>query len=553
MRDGESVGKLDSRRLKVSYKTLQIGLIFVEGASFSVIYRFGEHELDTEGFRLTARGEEVAVEPQVFSLVQFLIENRERVVSKDEIIEQVWHGRIVSDGTLNSRINSARRALGDDGKAQAVIKTFPRRGFKFVSDIAMGEPEEDLVALPQSISDKTSIAVLPFESLSTDREQEFFADAIADDIITGLSRLRWLFVMSRNSSFSYKGQSSDVRQVAQDLGVRYVLSGSVAKMGNRVRISCQLLDGQTGAHIWAERYDRELENLFNVQDEITRMVVGAVEPEVAGAETNRVKATHVENLDAWTAYHQGMGLLWDRGNRGNVEQLATAMARLRTAIELDPDFAHAHAGLASCYAVSLLIGLSKDRQNDLSAGLAAATRAVSADVEDSFAHSVLGTFRFLAKDTNLAIPTLEMALELNPSQTNAYITLAMALVSAGRSEEAIQRMATALQISKYDPQRGPLMVRMAEAYFQIGAYEQCVEWARKSLLQPETQIWGNCMLVAGLSHLDRPDDAQQAAQVLLAKKPDFTCEFARTNLPIWEEKFQARCIDGLRMAGIPVN
>ncbi len=519
-----------------------------------MIYRFGDHLLDTESFRLTASGEEIAVEPQVFALLQFLIENHDRVVSKDEIFEHVWDGRIVSDGTLNSRINSARRAVGDDGKAQAVIKTFPRRGFKFVGDIAAGGLEKDDAAeLPRSISDKTSIAVLPFESLSADREQEFFADAIADDIITGLSRLRWLFVMSRNSSFSYKGRSPDVRQVAQDLGVRYVLSGSVAKMGNRVRISCQLLDGQTGAHLWAERYDRELENLFNVQDEITRMVVGAVEPEVAGAETNRVKSTHVENLDAWTAYHQGMGLLWDRGNRGNVEQMATAMARFRTAIELDPDFARAHAGLAYCYGLTLLVGLSKDRQNDISAGLAAATRAVSADVEDSFAHSVLGAMRFLAGDNNLAISILEIAIELNPSQTNAYIVLALALVSADRSEEAIQRMETALQISKYDPQRGPLMVCMADAYFQIGDCEKCVEWAQKSLLQPETQIWGNCMLVAGLSHLDRPDDAQQAAQLLLEKKPDFTCDFARTTHPINEENFRARCVDGLRMAGIPAN
>ena len=461
-----------------------------------MIYRFGDYELDTKSFRLTASGSEIAVEPQVFSLLQFLIENYDRVVSKDEIIEHVWDGRIVSDGTLNSRINSARRAVGDDGKAQAVIKTFPRRGFKFVGDIATGGPEEDSTELPQSISDKTSIAVLPFESLSADREQEFFADAIAEDIIAGLSRIRWLFVMSRSSSFSYKGKLPDVRVASRELGVRYLLSGSVAKMGNRVRISCQLNDGQTGAQIWADHYDRELEDIFKVQDEITGMVVGAVGPELADAETERVKATQVENFDAWTAYHQGIGHFFSRGNR--VAGIPKAIERFQRAIELDPNFSDAIAGFAYCHHHLIVLGISKDRQKDTSIGLEAAKRAVSLDVDSAFAHAALGALRFVSGDLNLAIPTLEGAIELNPSQATAYISLAFALITAGRSEEALARIDAALHFCKHDPQYGPLMVRKADAYFQLGDYENCVEWARRSLLQPETQFWGNTMLVAGL-------------------------------------------------------
>ena len=515
-----------------------------------MIYRFAGYALDTASFELMHGTDTVAVELRVFSLLQYLIENRERVVSKDQIIEAVWDGRIVSDAALGSRINAVRHAVGDDGKAQAVIRTFPRRGFRFVAEVNADERGDGPAALPQLVADKTSIAVLPFDSLGAEPEQEFFADAIAEDIITGLSRIRWLFVMSKYSSFSYKGRSPDVRQVAQERGVRYVLSGSIAKVGNRVRISCQLVDGQTGAHIWAERYDRELENFFEIQDEITQMVVGAVEPEVAGAESDRVKAMHAENLDAWTAYHQGIGYLWDREKRGEVEQQAKAMARFQTAIELDPGFAQAFAALAWCYTLSLLIGFSEDRQEDLAAGLTAAKRAVSLDVENAFAHSALGTLRYVAGEQNLAIPTLETAIELNPSQTNAYIGLAYGLIATGRGAEAVQRMEIALEISRHDPQRGALMVRMAEAYFQIGDYEKCVDWARTALLQPETRIWGNCILVAGLGQLDRLDEAKQAARDLLDRNPDFTCGLARTTHPISEEEFNSRCVDGLRLAGI---
>jgi len=514
-----------------------------------VIYRFGDHTLDTEGFRMTVRGEEIAVEPQVFSLVQFLVENRDRVVSKDEIFEQIWDGRIVSDGTLNSRINSARRILGDDGKAQAMIKTFPRRGFRFVGDVAAEVSEEYPAELPQSISDKTSIAVLPFESLSADKEQEFFADAIAEDIIAGLSRIRWLFVMSRSSSFSYKGNSPDIRVASRELGVRYVLSGSVTKVGNRIRISCQLIDGQTGAQIWADHYDRELEDFFKIQDEITSMVVGAVGPELVDAETERVKATQVENLDAWTAYHQGIGHFFDRENR--VAGVPKAIERFQRAVELDPNFSDALAGLAYGHHHLIILGLSKDRQKDISIGIAAAKRAVGLDVDNGFAHAALGALRYVSGDLNLAIPTLEGAIELNPSQTTAYISLAFALITAGRSEEALQRVDVALQFCKHDHQYGPLMLRKADAYFQLGDYENCVDWARRALLQPETQIWGNSMLVAGLSHLDRDDEASQAAEELLKRKADFTCEFVRINYPVSVESFKSRIIDGLQKAGIP--
>ena len=269
-------------------------------------YAFGTYALDPESLELTNGGEVVEVEPQVFSLLVCLIENRDRVVSKDELIEMVWDGRIVSDGTLNTRINAARKAVGDDGKSQAVIKTFPRRGFRWVAEVG----EEDSASInPVSIADKPSIAVLPFENLSNDPEQEFFSDGIAEDIITALSRLRWLSVIARNTTFTYKGQAVDVQMVAQDLGVRYVLEGSIRKAGNRVRISAQLVEGDTGNHLWAQRFDRELEDIFAVQDEITETVAGTVQSEVNLTEQRRVKAKPPESLDAWENYQHGISYL----------------------------------------------------------------------------------------------------------------------------------------------------------------------------------------------------------------------------------------------------
>jgi TolB-like protein len=231
-----------------------------------VIYQFGDYSLDTGSLELKRRGDLVALEPQVFRLIVCLIKNRDRVVSKDELIDMVWDRRIVSDGALNTRINSARSAVGDNGKTQAVIKTFPRRGFRFVADAVEVQPTTAAPGTePLPLPDKPSIAVLAFENLSGDREQEYFADGLAEDIITGLSKFHWFFVIARNSSFTYKGSAVDVKQVARELGVQYVLEGSVRKSGNRVRITAQLIDALTGRHVWAERYDRDLEDVFAVQ------------------------------------------------------------------------------------------------------------------------------------------------------------------------------------------------------------------------------------------------------------------------------------------------
>ncbi|MCZ6772829.1 MAG: winged helix-turn-helix domain-containing protein [Proteobacteria bacterium] len=493
-------------------------------------------------------GEEIAVEPQVFALLQFLIENCDRVVSKDEIIEHVWDGRIVSDGTLNSRINSARRAVGDDGKAQAVIKTFPRRGFRFVAALSK---DDDIAPAPTSVSDKPSIAVLPFHNLSNDPEQEYFSDGITEDIITALSRIRQFFIIARNTTFTYKGKAVDVQTVAKDLGVRYVLEGSVRKVGDRVRISAQLIDGDTGNHIWAERYDRELEDIFEVQDDITQTVVGAIEPEMAEAERERAKSKPSENLAAWDLYQRGSAFIWARDKHGNREEIQSAKNTFESVIELDPNFSDAYAGLANCYCYSLVLGHSDNREEDSDKGLSVARRAVALASDNALAQHALGFIHVARGEHDLAIHHFNASLDINPSGLLARNGLVMALVWSGKPEQAIHHLEMCLRLSPHDPVLGPTLVRFAEAYFQLGDYEISVEYATKALRRPETQIWGNCALVSALAHLEKLDEAQKALSELLQRRSDFSISLVRKSIPITDREFLETYIDGLRKAGLP--
>ena len=458
-----------------------------------MIYQFGDHELDSESFRLTAGGEEIAVEPQVFALLQFLIENCDRVVSKDEIIGHVWDARIVSDGTLNSRINSARRAVGDDGKAQAVIKTFPRRGFRFVAEVG-GVGDTAPVSEPTPASDKPSIAVLPFHNLSGDPEQEYFSDGIAEDLITALSHIRSFFVSARNSSFAYKGQSPDIRTVARELGVRYVLDGSVRKPDNRVRIAVQLIDGDTGNNIWAEHFDRELEDIFVIQDEITQTVIGAIQPELQEAEWHRAKAKPPEHLDAWDFYLRGMSLVWDVTERGQLGGVEEAKNNFTKAIEFDPKIANAYAGLAICGFYLLVLGHAKDRAEVEKWSLEMGKKAVELASDNYETHRALGMAYVGARNPAQAVHHLNSAIEINPNSGNLHSQLGTAFVTMGRPEEGIRHLELALQLSPRESGAGPAYARLAEAHFMLGEYEKSVELAEEAPRRPETQFWGNVIL-----------------------------------------------------------
>ena len=290
----------------------------------SLRYLFEEYAFDTDRRELHRGADIVSVAPQVFDLLDYLIRNRERVVSKDDLINAIWNGRSVSDAALTTRLNVARSAIGDSGEEQRFIKTLPRKGFRFVGPVREAQrpasvavtdtPAQRLKpALP--LPDKPSIAVLPFTNLSSDPEQDYFADGMVEDIITALSRFKALFVIARSSSFTYKGRAVDIKQVGRELGVRYVLVGSVRKAASRVRITGQLVDTTTGAHLWADRFDGGIGDVFDLQDQVTESVVGAIAPAVEKAEIERAKRKPTESLDAYALYLRGLARLYQFASR----------------------------------------------------------------------------------------------------------------------------------------------------------------------------------------------------------------------------------------------
>ena len=267
-------------------------------------FRFENNVLDGDLRELTCSGAAVPLQPQVFDLLLYLVAQRTRVVSKDDLISQIWSDRIISDSALNSRINAARKALGDDGATQRLIKTIPRKGFRFVGEVreevaAATAPAQPVAVLPRALADRPAVAVLAFENMSGDPAQDYFGDGISEDILTALSKQRWFMVIARNSSFTYKGRAVHIRQIAEELGVRYIVEGSVRRADNRVRITAQLNDATTGSHLWAERYDRELIDVFAVQDEITNAIAAAIEPQIHAAESFRAHRKPPASLDAW--------------------------------------------------------------------------------------------------------------------------------------------------------------------------------------------------------------------------------------------------------------
>src|SRR6476620_11540057 len=329
-----------------------------------MILSFDDCEIDLERREFRRAGIAVHVEPQVFDLLAYLAQNGDRVVSKDEIFSSVWRNRIVSDSTLTSRINAARKAVGDSGQEQKLIRTVPRKGLRFVGDVhapssadepahnaaATDEIHEPRAALP--LPDRPAIAVLPFINMSGEAEQEYFSDGISEDIITALSKLRWFYVIARNSSFVYKGKSVHLKQIGEELGAAYVVEGSVRKDGERVRITAQLNDVATGSHVWAERYDRSLADVFAVQDEITEAIVAAIEPQLYAAENFRAQRKPPESLDAWDLVMRGLSHYWRLTGQENM----VAQAMLEKATAIDPNYGQAHGVLAAAHTFSAHMG-----------------------------------------------------------------------------------------------------------------------------------------------------------------------------------------------------
>jgi len=395
-------------------------------------------------------------------------------------------------------------------------------------------------------AEKPAIAVLPFQNLIGDTDQEFFADGVAEDIISALSRNRWLVVIARNSSFSFKGQSIDLKQVGAQLGVRYVLDGSIRKAGDRIRVTAQLVDSGSGNQLWSERYDRVLEDIFAVQDEITAAIVAAIAPELGKAEQQRASTRTAGQLGAWEVYQRGMWHLYRRTR----DDLAEARRLLGRALELDGTLCAAAAGLVDAYYYEIVLGHAESFEENRRLALATARRAIELDPDDGAAHCAMGKARICRREHALAEPDLQLAIELNPSLAWAHYGLGAAAVFSGRGETAIEHLHHAIRLSPRDQHMGSFMVRLAEAYMISRDYDEAIAWGRKSLQQQGFQWSRYAVLIAALGHLGRPEEAQSVLAECLEQRPDFSIDMVRNGHLYTDPQAFEFYLQGLREAGV---
>jgi TolB-like protein len=534
-----------------------VSVVRIWGAD--VQFFFVDHTLDTDRRELRRGSEPVAVEPQVFDLLVYLVQNRDRVVSKDDLIASIWGGRVVSDSTLTSRINAARKAIGDSGEDQKLIRTIARKGLRFVGTVRTqpdgSEPAPASVSPPDDIHepsrpalplpDRPAIAVLPFVNMSGDPEQEYFSDGISEDIITALSKLRWFFVIARNSSFIYKGKAVHMKQIAEELGVGYVVEGSVRKGGDRVRITAQLNDVATGSHIWAERYDRDLADVFAVQDEITEAIVAAIEPQLYAAENFRARRKSPDSMDAWDLVMRALSYYWRVTRQDNI----VAQALLEKAIALDPSYGQALGVLATCHTFSAHMGWA-DMAAVAPTAEHAALAAIHADSEDPWAHLALGCVCLFARRLDDSLAEFELALRLNPNFSLAQGYYGLTLSYCGRWEEGDLAARRALRLSPRDPFSAVYCGIAAYAQFVERNYDDAMRLAREGIRQRGDFVGAHRVLTAAAGMAGQDDVATAALQELRRVQPNISLAWIAHQMPIKRDADREHYLEGFRRAGL---
>lgn len=509
-------------------------------------YRFGEYALDPDRRELVRGTAMRSVEPQVFDLLLYLIRNRERVVAKDELIMSVWDGRVVSESALTTRVNAARVAIGDSGKAQSLIRTLPRKGLRFVGRVVEDHTGIDAPPPLSAIVDKPSLAVLPFANLSDDTDQDYFTDGIVEDITTALSRNRAFFVIARNSSFTYKNKPIDIKQLAQDLGVRYALEGSVRKSSGRVRVTGQLIDVSTGHHLWADRFDGDMADIFQLQDHIVTRVVGAIAPQLEKAEIDRAKRKATGNLAAYDLYLQGL----DCWNRWTQQGNAEALRLFRAAIAKDANFSTAYGLALSCY----LLGRANDwiRHCDERELSALIERAADIGVDDPVALCWAGhAYAYFFKDLERASILVDRALEHDVNLATAWQRRGWIRGYAGNPDEAIESLKKAMRLNPLDPRVFLTQSAMGFAHFIAGRDDEAAHWAAMALrVKPG---WLPALRVAIVSNAmrGRMEEARHALDWYRRIDPAVSVDKISECYPLRRPVDRERLMLAMRKAGVP--
>ena len=522
-------------------------------------YLFEDYALDTDRRELHRATDAIVVTPQVFDLLEYMIRNRERVVSKDDLINAVWSGRIVSDAALTTRVNAARSAIGDTGERKRLIKTLPRKGFRFVGTVQEAqrpavEPVSpvmhggDLKPTPGS-APRLSIVVLPFANLSGDPAQDYFVDGVTESLTTDLSRIGGSFVIGRHTAFTFKGKAVDLKQIGRELNVRYVLEGSVQRSSDRLRVNVQLVNAEYGNQIWTDRFDKPIADLFDMQDEIVARLANALDAQLVEAEAQRAgRSLHPDAMDL---YFQGIAF----ANRGTIpEYLTQARDFFERALALAPDCIEALVGVAGVNEGIAVASLTDDPAPYLAVAEAASNRALSLAPHHALAHLRLGIVRILTNRAAHGIAECERALALDRNLAHAHAWIGLGKLYIGRAAETEAHVDEAIRLSPRDARYYVWLLVVGIARFHLAADGDAVTWLRRSIEANRNHPVPHFWLAAALARLGALDEARVAARAGLVLNPSFTIRRARKQLPSDNPIYldgRARFHEALRLAGVP--
>ena len=491
-----------------------------------MLIRFGEYELDTGLYELRHEGQVCPIEPQVFNLLAYLALNRDRIVSRRELLDELWAGKVVTESTLSSRIKAARKVVGDSGQTQHCIATFNRRGYRFVAAVNQSEqattpvvPDQN-ARLPDAHNDRPSLAVLPFSHNHGSDQVAWIADILSEDISIQLARIRGFLVISRNSTAYYRGREFTISQIGRELGTDYVVEGSVWEAGKNLRVSVQLLETASERFLWADRTEIPADKLGEFQDDIVREIVGRIEPELNRAEFSSLRRRRPVDLGAWALYRQGNALLGLKG--WSEDTFREAADLLRQAIARDPELAFAHAYLALILAIGHLIGLVKEKGWREEAVTAAET-AIALDSQDSDVLGYVGCAFADMGDYQRGIGMMQRAVELDPSNAQAHAALGAALLQTGNIE-GIEVMRYGMRISPRDNRLAAWGALFARSLLSLGNVSEAIEVAEHACRCDDKIFLPRLVLAVARNTAKNPDGARAAIEDARRIRPQLSVE-----------------------------
>lgn len=525
---------------------------------------FGRCEFDRDRWELRRDGEVVAVEPRAMQILNELVDRCGELVTKNDLLDRVWGDRFVSESALTTQIKALRKAVGDSGREQSIIRTVHGQGYRFVAEITVTEFAGAAVAdegVPANTDDATSgregagnnvdrpvVAVLPFENLSPDPLLAHVAGGLTSDVVTALSKHRWLRVIPRPTAAGYADRPDAIAQLRSDLGADHVVEGTVRVGGDRMRVTVSLTDAAAGTCYWAERYDRRFEDLFDVLDEITDVIVATIEPEVGSAERGRVVHKPRTDLRAWDLYHLGVAHFFRFTAADNLE----AQRLLDQARQIDPHFAEAHAWWAYAVVLGMTYWDTDPDPSTLNDALAATTEAVEADDHNALFHMLRGRVQIARREYTAALIESQRAVDLNPTLAAAFCGLGDSLCYEGRYDDALEQFTHAVELGAHDPQRWAFLSYGAVALLFAGRYDEALRWSEQAAAIPNRQYWTTAHRVVALGQLERTDEAAEAVAELLEECPHFSVAYARRKLFFLKRADQLDLyLDGLRKAAVP--